>query len=246
MQVRELVLKLIAQRKIAVGEPLPSDLKLAKMSGVSLQPVTRAMQELEREGLVVRRAGAATLVRSENLALDDSGYSFTTAAQKSFKGTVTTRIVELVQRHARNESGYEHENAALRALGLRVHAEFLVLSRLRLFNQTPRVLHRSYLNPANHSPDFLVSKDFARESLIGAFNAEGYQIIRRDTALSARKSTELERRYLGKDADIVLDAQQELSARHDKHGQLTIEFLAAVYVDWSYKVTNRPSLAACS
>ena len=53
----------IARGRVAPGDPLPGELKLAEMHGVSRVTIRRALDALEAEGLVDRRAGSGTVVR---------------------------------------------------------------------------------------------------------------------------------------------------------------------------------------
>lgn len=56
----------IASGKYVDGERLPSETQLVKQFGVSRPTVVRAMRDLETDGLIERRAGSGTYVRSSS------------------------------------------------------------------------------------------------------------------------------------------------------------------------------------
>jgi DNA-binding LacI/PurR family transcriptional regulator len=73
-QVRRILAAEIASGRPAPGEAVPSEPKLCRRFGVSQITVRRAMQELARSGLVVRRSGLGTFVaRSPAAQRDASG-----------------------------------------------------------------------------------------------------------------------------------------------------------------------------
>ncbi|GIV20318.1 MAG: LacI family transcriptional regulator [Armatimonadota bacterium] len=57
---------LIAQRRVCEGERIPSEREIARQFGVSQMTVNRAIQELVREGVLVRRVGSGTYVRARH------------------------------------------------------------------------------------------------------------------------------------------------------------------------------------
>jgi GntR family transcriptional regulator len=69
----------------ARGSALPGELRLAESFSVSRVTIRRALEGLVREGLVERRAGSGTIVRSQGLA------------QSAFKADFATLMPELVE-----------------------------------------------------------------------------------------------------------------------------------------------------
>lgn len=57
--------QLIAQRQVREGERIPSERAIARQFGVSQMTVNRAIQELVRAGVLVRRVGSGTYVQSK-------------------------------------------------------------------------------------------------------------------------------------------------------------------------------------
>lgn len=64
-QVREILLERIRTGAWTSGEPLPSEQALAEEIGVSIGTVRRAVEGLERQGIVRRRQGSGTFVTGQ-------------------------------------------------------------------------------------------------------------------------------------------------------------------------------------
>lgn len=62
-RIQKHIEQLIAQRRVCEGERIPSEREIARQFGVSQMTVNRAIQELVREGVLVRRVGSGTYVR---------------------------------------------------------------------------------------------------------------------------------------------------------------------------------------
>jgi GntR family transcriptional regulator len=73
-QTRERVLDLVAN--LAVGQAIPSERQLSSELGVSRLTVRAALDELVREGLLVRRRGSGTFVREPKIAQELTMTSF--------------------------------------------------------------------------------------------------------------------------------------------------------------------------
>ncbi len=62
-RIQQHIEQLIALRKVQEGERIPSERAIARQFGVSQMTVNRAIQELVRAGVLVRRVGSGTYVR---------------------------------------------------------------------------------------------------------------------------------------------------------------------------------------
>ncbi|MGC8782844.1 MAG: substrate-binding domain-containing protein [Armatimonadota bacterium] len=62
-RIQQHIEQLIAQRRVHEGERIPSEREIARQFGVSQMTVNRAIQELVREGVLVRRVGSGTYVQ---------------------------------------------------------------------------------------------------------------------------------------------------------------------------------------
>jgi len=118
---KERVLDLIAQ--LSVGEPIPSERQLTADLGVSRLTVRAALDELVREGHLVRRRGAGTYVSEPKIAQELTVTSFTEDMRR--RGlTPASRILELRTVPAGAHLG--------RMLHVSPSERVVVVSRLRL------------------------------------------------------------------------------------------------------------------
>ncbi|MGQ9736338.1 MAG: substrate-binding domain-containing protein [Armatimonadota bacterium] len=62
-RIQKHIEQLIAQRRVREGERIPSEREIARQFGVSQMTVNRAIQELVRAGVLVRRVGSGTYVQ---------------------------------------------------------------------------------------------------------------------------------------------------------------------------------------
>ena len=240
-QVEALVRDYIDNKRLQEGDEIPSDADLAKMAGCSLQPVIRAMQELERRGLIRRRAGAASKVRLPQEVLLEQEFSFSRSAAKLGE-RLETRILELTPRLPNQGELYAYEERAQKALGLKKEQPFCAIARLRLIDGAPRAIHRAYINPALFPADFRVAHDFESESLLDAYAASGLQLRSRDTTLRARFALECDIGILrlADPKQPILEAEQVLRGIVVETGApVNIEYLFAWYVDWDYHIRDR-------
>src|ERR671934_1600535 len=74
-ETRDRVLDLI--ERLAVGEAIPSERQLSSDLGVSRLTVRAALDDLVREGLLVRRRGSGTFVSEPKIAQELTMTSFT-------------------------------------------------------------------------------------------------------------------------------------------------------------------------
>jgi len=234
------VLRYIAENNLREGDKLPSDRQLTAMANCSLQPVTRAMQELARKGLIRRRAGAASTVLSQQPLIDDHEFSFRHSATHTYGQKLDNRILELRLRLPNSREANRQEQRARQFLGLGKDEPFYVIARLRMLDGEPRAIHISYANPRHFPESFLTDHDFERESLIRVFNLNGYRIEARKTILRARFPMEEELALLGIGFVPVLEAEQEIEACRVKTGEVVrLEFMRACYVNWEYHIASR-------
>jgi GntR family transcriptional regulator len=239
-RVETAILQQISSGQLEKGASLPSDRELATQFGCSLQPVVRAMEELVRKGIVQRRPGAATTVLGRLALGEPPTLSFSKHARATFGDSFRTQVIELARRVPIADEARGFEVIAQRALGLRSGDDFLVISRLRFLEQQPRVLHRSYLNPALLPASFLTDHDFSRESLIEILERAGYRLLSRKTKLRAGFPSTEAATLLRLDRVPVLEADQELLGEPSAGGSaVVVEFLHAVYANWVYELENR-------
>ena len=223
------------------GATLHPDSHYAKQLGCTITTVKRAMADLANGGFIQRRKGAKTVVVSKRRIIMGNEYSFASTATQIYGQPIETRIVEQSLRLP--NPGYFNldEAKAQRELALKRTEPFFIMSRLRLLNDAPRAMHRSYINPKLFPETFLSKHDF-RESLVNIYYSYGFTITSRRTVLTAAMPTTFEIAALNieKDAEPVLCAEQWLYATHgDSEVNIVLEYLRATYLEWEYTIEDR-------
>lgn len=120
------------------GERLPSEAELCEQFGVSRMTARHAVQRVEAEGLIERRRGAGTFVRSRPVPRD-------LGSPLSFSENVRARGMEPTNQTL--EWGRITPTADERsALGLGNDEEAFVLERLRCADDVPMALERAVMS----------------------------------------------------------------------------------------------------
>lgn len=132
------------ESEMGPGDMLPSERELCEMYGLSRTTVRLALAELERQGLVTRRHGRGTFVsNSVREATNLMGaYSFT-EQMKGMGRVPTTVVLEFNTR--------EVPKHIAACLGLRIGDPVIRMKRLRIADDVPMMVERTYL-PASEFP----------------------------------------------------------------------------------------------
>ena len=242
--------KFIIDQHLEKGDLLPDESDLSARLNYDIEIVRQAVHAVVDKGLVERLEDGSLCVTATP-AHDQELFSFTKSASFA-KNKLITHIDEAKIRLPLNDldnpvlTDIEHE--AHEALGLGDQDDFIAIVRSRKLNDVPRVIHRAYLRPSDFDKDFLDKHKFDKESLIDVYHQHGFELTHRDTELRARPA------YLYEIIDLemykrnqvrtsaVLDARQKLYAIDPKSGkEIMLEYLQATYIDWIYKIGNRPT-----
>jgi GntR family transcriptional regulator len=137
---RQQVLTLIEQLRL--GEAIPSERRLSSDLGVSRLTVRAALDDLVRDGYLVRRHGSGTFVSEPKIAQQLTLTSFSEDMRR--RGMVPgSRTIELRAIHAGAELG--------RALNVSPDARVVLIRRLRLADGEPMALETLHV-PARLVP----------------------------------------------------------------------------------------------
>jgi GntR family transcriptional regulator len=163
-----LVEDLIAERELQPGDLLPPGHEIARLAGVSLISVRRALDELERSGRVVRHQGVGTFVGQPRIVAEPSrvGDLLATLGGGHDGEALTTNLLSLDRGRP--------DPAVQRALDLPDGELVWHIVRLRQIGGRARVLERSAL-PVRHVPDIDEAALRSGGSLYG-FLAERFAI----------------------------------------------------------------------
>jgi GntR family transcriptional regulator len=128
----------IADDGLGPGSRLPSNAELAEAAGVSLITVRRALDELEREGVVVRYQGVGTFVARGRIVSEPAkrGDLAQTLADID-RSSVRTTLVDLFRGRP--------STTIARALLLEPDEEVWSVTRLRYVQEQPMILERAAL-----------------------------------------------------------------------------------------------------
>jgi GntR family transcriptional regulator len=169
------------------GSRLPSDAELCELFAVSRMTARQAVQLVAADGLIERRRGAGTFVRSRPPVERDLG------SPLSFSEAMRSRGME-----ASSEilawGTVEPTDDEREALGLESGESAHALERLRLANGTPMAIERAVI------PEELamaLDGDFASGSLHQAFQRLGRVPERAHAEVTAHRATKRQRRLLG-------------------------------------------------
>lgn len=189
--VYDLVVNLIDDQDLNEGDQLPSTTELAGMADVSIITVRRALDELERNGKVVRHQGVGTFVAPSKLVSEParSGALLSTLGSSQAEADLKTELVGLIV-------GVPSAKHAA-ALGIDLGEPVWEISRMRSVGSHPKVLERAVL-PLSLVPALDEAKLAAGASLY-EFLAERYGL--RDDfveqAIEVDDPTSWEREHLG-------------------------------------------------
>jgi GntR family transcriptional regulator len=131
--------KIVAGR-IAPGERLDNQRRLAMDFGVTLMTLRQALEVLERDGLITRRHGLGTFAASPSVDYDILRF-------RAFAGDLTAVGENVATRFLRTQAARADRHAA-RELGLEPGARVFVLERLRLVDGHPTSFQVSHLPSA--------------------------------------------------------------------------------------------------
>lgn len=170
---------------VAVGTSMPSERQLAEETGVSRMTARRAIDELVRDGLLVRHVGRGTFVARPLVSVPLQLTGFT--------DDITARGSRPASRVLRAEIA-PADGSTAQALRIHEGDDVIHLARVRLADGLAIAIERSHL-PAGRFPG-LLDHDYATESLYRVLGEEhrvrfdsGSQVIRASLASAPDAST---------------------------------------------------------
>jgi len=170
----------------APGDRLPSEAELCEQFGVSRMTARQAIQTLSTDGLIERRRGAGTFVRSKPVPRDlGSPLSFT-GSMRARGMTTSSQILEWGE--------CEPNTDEMLALDLPFGSMAHVLLRLRFADKTPMAIERVVM------PSELASQldfDFEKVSLHDAFRSIGRRPTEAHAEVGAGRANKNQRDLLG-------------------------------------------------
>lgn len=159
-QVQEELRSQILDGRLSGGSQLPAEVDLARAMGVSRTSLRAAVQQLEQDGLIIRRHGYGTFVRNSPLVLRSS-LNLNQSASELIRDHGMIPGTRSPQVHRRNATAHEAEQ-----LGFEEHDTVVVLERVRTADGRPVVFTRDVMPLAKFAsaavdPDALLDENLS-------------------------------------------------------------------------------------
>ncbi|MBB4062913.1 GntR family transcriptional regulator [Gellertiella hungarica] len=186
MKLRQVLEEAIRGGKLEQGEALPPERDLAEIADVSRVTVRKAVDDLVRDGLLVRRHGSGTFVSKPVSKVQQSLSRLTSFTEDMARRGFTTRA-ELLERGIFHPTTEE-----MVMLGLSAGTQVARISRLRMANDTPLAIER-----ASISTEFLPEPENVTTSLYEELDRTGARPVRAIQRISACNVKEADAELLG-------------------------------------------------
>ena len=200
-QLKEYLLKEIRERYQA-GDLLPSEAEIEQRYGVSRITVRKAIEELSREGIVVKKQGKGTFVMEEKILYDANIIGSLTQRLEAQEHQLQTRSIEYI-----TISEAHHAKTLLQCDTL------LCIKRFRVLDGAPFALMLNYID-STKVPN--LQEKFNIESLY-SFYKEVYGITfhHAEETVEAKAATKEQAKKLGIPYNAPLLSLQRLSYSKD-------------------------------
>lgn len=176
----------IRSGRLKSGDALPPERDLAEHASISRVTVRKAVDELVRQGILVRRHGSGTFVAKPVEKVEQPLSRLTSFTEDMTRRGLTTRA-EWLERGLFTPSPDEMVMLGLPAGGLVAR-----LGRLRIADENPLAIER-----ASISAEFLSNPESVGHSLYAALEARGVRPVRAIQRISARTVKDQEADLLG-------------------------------------------------
>lgn len=187
-QISDAIRQDIQTGALSAGEAIPSEREYAGKLGVSRMTVRSAINELAKEGWLLRSRGRNTIVSPVKINKNALGFM-------SFTEDMQSRGMQASSKVLRSDE--EVADAAVAAqLGLAAGARVVFIERVRLASGAPMALERVHLPHARFGG--IVKRDLARQSLYEVMEREfDSRPTRADETIEAIRLNATDARLLG-------------------------------------------------
>lgn len=217
VQLEEHIRGLIDSESLRPGDRVPSEAELAKAHGISRMTVRKALDRLEMDGVIVRRAGKGTFV-AEPKIVHGASTVFSFSANLSAVGYETRSQVA--------ERRIAKPDPSIRArLGLDAESNVVIVGRVRFIGDDPVALNWDYLP----YPEFaeIMNMDITRDSILKVISdIAGSKRLKSDDELSISLARPKEAELLGIRAGSPVFVVQGIT--YDDKGK-PVKYTKAVY-----------------
>lgn len=186
LQLRQALEEAIRAGRLKAGEALPAERDLAAKAGISRVTVRKAVEDLVRDGLLLRRQGSGTFVAAPPTRMEQSLSRLTSFSEDMARRGLATRA-EWLERGL-----FPAAPAEMMALGLSADAMVARLGRLRIADDVPLAVER-----ASVSASVLPDPAEVTGSLYTALAQAGARPVRAVQRLSAQAARPADAALLG-------------------------------------------------
>jgi GntR family transcriptional regulator len=170
--VIDLVARIVDERQLAPGDQLPTHAELAKLAGVSMITVRRALEELERRGQVRRHQGLGTFLARPRIVSEPGR---TGGLRDTFSPDRSSQDARRIGSTLLGIDRCLPSPDLADAMRIGPDEPLWRLSRLRHIDGTPMIVEASTI-PVHRAPDLQVRGDALRGSLYQLLESE-YGIV---------------------------------------------------------------------
>ncbi|NMC86481.1 MAG: GntR family transcriptional regulator [Anaerolineaceae bacterium] len=186
--------QIITSGVLKTGEMVPSEAELCEYYKVSRLTVRRAMDELARQGWIIRRQGVGTFIKNpKNAQITPSRLSFT-EQMKAIGRVPSSRLI--------SEKVIPATAEISRNLDVQENEPVIEVIRIRMADNEPILLETTYLSKQRF-PDFEEALELEHGSLYDQLQSHyGVTIATMNQTLEAIMLTEKEAAFLGIQAGV--------------------------------------------
>lgn len=206
VQLRSALEAAIRAGHLADGEALPPEREIAETANISRVTVRKAVDDLVKAGLLVRRQGSGTFVANPGERVQQSLSMLTSFSEDMARRGYETQSIWL-------ERGlFFPTPEEMMKLGVASHLKVARLGRLRMANQIPLAIERASL-----SSEILPDPDAVKTSLYEELGRNGFRPIRAVQRISACNLKKEDAELLGVkegDAGLAIERLSYLASGH--------------------------------
>lgn len=147
--------QLIESRSLKAGDLIPSERELCEQLHISRMTVRAAIDQLVRDGLLIRKHGSGTVVSADKITKNALGFMSFTEDMRARHMDASSKVLTLCEKSA--------DELVASQLGLALNARVIYFERVRLANNEPMALEKGYIPYERFSG--VLESDLSRQSL---------------------------------------------------------------------------------
>ncbi len=159
-QIEKIIIDLIKNKKLDIGEQLPTEEELCRIFNTSRMTIRQAFSSLTKEGYIVKKKAKGTFVASNKI-------NFELSKLHSFSEDMTSRGFKVTNKILDKRIIKYDKSVYLKLNLYNKETQVLKLKRLRYINASPAAIETSYI-PLDKCPG-IEKEDLENDSLFKIF-----------------------------------------------------------------------------